>query len=450
MKLSDWISMNTLVGRTSSRTSSWINENCKFSALDPGTKKLPKRVAIQGLDGYVMVDQGRSGQNPDGSWSVSGTQYTQDEAKPLFNHQARPEQVSQYDGPHGPVYLAEQQASDEQREAEEEAKREEEERLLQEQQEAARSEFLQDKGIKPRHLERDWMVAGVPNLDLDALWDKRTKDQTLRVLEQQTGRRFGDDELEHIAKLYTYNGDVVRIRDVDPSTGMAEIYSPVLGEDDSEFVSVDVLKAFGDVRTPRIPDSASQSQERRKGRALRPYRDEPEFREMGDLDRDMMSRMTPNLQRYMPNVSLKADVYENFGLRRHGEPLGEQIFLDELQMFGIGGDDVPEDAMRINRARPSPDDEPLRGAWSGYVTLAPDESGKVPLSVLSEAMELASDSRPQIRAGDRFAPVGREDFWQSYSRGPVFFSSNNLFRHLAGLGYFGNAWEEGEERSAAG
>lgn len=444
MRLTGWLLQNTALSKKSPPSKAWVSANCKFAEIDPNAKKLPKRIVAPGLEGYVIVDQGRSGRNPDGSWSVSGTQYTDQQATPLFNHRARANEIATYDGPHSPVYLEEKRLAEEQKATAEDARKQEEERQLQQQTQQERDQYLSEQGVRPRSLKGEWEIKDVPDLNLDALGDPRTKQQTLRVLKERTGRDFSDEELGQIAALHVYDNDRVKIKDVDPQTGMAEIYSPILGEEDSETVSMNVLQGFG---SPHMPQAALSQQRKRHNRALKPYANIPEFQATGELDRLMMGKMTPNLQRYIPNVKMSGDVYENFGLQRYGDPLGEQLFLDELKVFGLDPDVFPEGTMRVNTARAQVGDEPLRGAWSGYVTLLPDESGRVPQQVLEEAMGIASDSRPQIEAGDRYMPVDRDEFWEAYRRGPVHFSSNNLFRHLTGLGYFGNSWYEARQPS---
>jgi hypothetical protein len=406
--------------------------------------KLPQRVSVEGTAfKYVNVDPA-TGINPNGTWMLIGTD---SDGKGVRMFDVPSKRIRPYQGPDSD-YDAQRRARKQQ---EQEKKKAEEEAKARQQQEAqAHAEedvFLGRYGLSRRKLRRPFYLSGIPSLKKESLSDPVALEQAVRVLKQQTGEAFTRQELGQVSDLALLNDSTVEVRRADPAAGLLEVFSPVLGE--SMMVSPKVLKAFSSTSAPRLPSEVAQLATRK---ALMPYRDEQgNIPAPSELSREMLAARTPALARYIAanpdSVRLAGQIYENYGVQRYGDPLGETYFARDMGMFGLDADMIPEDSMYRNPTRGLASDEGTRGSWTGEVYIYPEAGGRVPDEVIADAMDMAQKSTPFVKVQGEWVKAGEEgrrslpeEFVKEYKGGPVMFYSTDLFRHVVGLGKFGNDW----------
>ncbi len=298
-----------------------------------------------------------------------------------------------------------------------------------------RNHFLKKNGLTQRALNRNWRVSKAQSIQVD-----KVTDNDRRALKQSKGIAFSDNELADINALSAFNDMLVTIVSVDPDIEKIKIKANDLELE----LAINVFRAFSFYELPPMPESANEYNETRKLRTLTPYDSQLP-------NRSSLTEKTPNLSAYFAEDSkrfkLGGNLYVNFGLQQYGESIGEQIFRNELALFGLNPDHFPfenEEILKINEARPNPSDSPLHAAWAGEVTIEADGNGTVPRAVMLDIFKLVgnseSDSKPHYKTASDWQRSTEEDFFEDYKKGPVFYNSNKLFRHLIGLGFFGNNW----------
>jgi len=294
-----------------------------------------------------------------------------------------------------------------------------------------RNQFFKKNGLTKRTMSRNWRISNAPALQLD-----KVTDDDRRVIKQSKGIAFSDEEIADINAVSAFNGQTVRIVSVDPDTEKLQIE----GNEKILELRVKVFRAYAYSELPAlVSESAKKENETRKLRTLAPYQNRRPTRAM-------LASETPNLNEYLAKdakrFQLGGNLYVNFGIQQFNECIGEQIFRNELALFGMDPDlFTTEEILAINEARANEADVPLHAAWQGDITIQPDETGSVPRPVMLEIFKLVDgDSNPQYRPGNKFIQSTEADFFDVYKKGPVLYQSNKLFRHLIGLGLLGNDW----------
>jgi hypothetical protein len=294
-----------------------------------------------------------------------------------------------------------------------------------------RNEWLKNNGMTIRNQNRIWKIENAPKIDIVKLTDNDRK-----AFKSIKGMEFSDNEIEQISALSAFNGQSVKIESVDPDAASIRFHSDAADPKTLE-ICIKVFRAYAFAELPPMSAQAAQENGSRQRRALSVYG-------VNAITRDFLRAKTPEITSYLHRFRLAGNLYVNFGLQQLGECIGEQVHRSEMQLFGLEPSLFPENILKINESRSDPKDEPLRGSWSGEVTIEPNETGFVPREVMEEIFALVGDeegdSCPHYFRGGKLIRTTVAEFFGDYKGGNVFYHSVTLFRHLVGLGYFGNDW----------